>query len=205
MDPVCSEVVDVASSNDLSTAMASPSPCTRGSCAWPLRFLTLALTLAAMAAERHLQPGAPHFKKGSGGGGLCGDLDPGPGGLGNVTWWYDWGHSRNGFRTCNGSSPKSAEYTPMIWGKWALGNATAAIADLRANAPDARYIFGFNEPDHSGSYLKPQDGAARWAAMEYIADTLNLTLVAPCVSNYDSGNWWLATFSEAFRNATGRT
>jgi hypothetical protein len=29
------------------------------------------------------------FKKGVGGGGLCGDLDDGPGGLHTVTWWYE--------------------------------------------------------------------------------------------------------------------
>ena len=68
----------------------------------------------------------------------------------------------------------------------------------------ARFIFGFNEPDHSGSYLKPQDAAARWLAMEKVALALNLTLVSPCVSNYESGLWWLNVFRGAFRNITGR-
>lgn len=30
-----------------------------------------------------------YFKKGSGGGGYCGDLDDGPGGLHTPTWWYE--------------------------------------------------------------------------------------------------------------------
>jgi hypothetical protein len=77
----------------------------------------------------------------------------------------------------------------MIWGKWALKNATAVIADLRISAPHARYLFSFNEPDHSGSYLKPQDAAERWPAMEQVAHALNLTVVAPCVSNFKSGLW----------------
>eukprot|EP00041_Stephanoeca_diplocostata_P008782 m.130949 g.130949 ORF g.130949 m.130949 type:complete len:414 (+) comp17475_c0_seq22:99-1340(+) len=144
-----------------------------------------------------------YFKKGGAGGGLCGDLDDGPGGL-NVSWWYDWGHSRNGFKQCNGTSPIRAEYVPMIWGKWALANTTQLIADLAENAPGARYIFGFNEPDHTGSYLKPADAAARWGNMEIVAEALNLTIVSPCVSNYDSGLWWLNEFRDNFRNATGR-
>lgn len=40
---------------------------------------------------------------------------------------------------------------------------------------------GFNEPDHSGSYLKPQDAAERWPMMEEVADALNLSVVSPCV------------------------
>lgn len=34
----------------------------------------------------------------------------------------------------------------------ALNNATALVADLREHAPGSRFIFGFNEPDHSGRY-----------------------------------------------------
>jgi hypothetical protein len=150
-----------------------------------------------------LQPTDPAFKKGVGGGGDCGDLDDGAGGL-NVSWWYDWGHDRKGFAQCNGTSPQRAEYVPMVWGKWALKNATALEADLRAHAPGARFVFGFNEPDHSGSYTKPTDAAARWPAMEAAAAALRLTLVSPCVSNYASGDWWLKTFRAAFVNASGR-
>eukprot|EP00035_Acanthoeca_spectabilis_P014581 m.280991 g.280991 ORF g.280991 m.280991 type:complete len:284 (+) comp16171_c0_seq2:2950-3801(+) len=145
-----------------------------------------------------------YFKKGSGGGGYCGDLDDGPGGLHTPTWWYDWGHTAEGFAQCNGTSPVHAEYVPMIWGKWALANSTNLIEVLREKAPHAQYVFGFNEPDHSGSYLKPQDAAGRWGSMETVADTLNLTLISPCVSNYASGAWWLTTFRSSFKNITGR-
>ena len=74
-----------------------------------------------------------------------------------MSWWYDWGHVQNGFKECNGTSPRTAAYVPMIWGKWALANVTSVIADLRNHTPNAKYIFGFNEPDHSGSWLKPED------------------------------------------------
>ena len=149
-----------------------------------------------------LLPGAAHFKKGVGGGGNCGDLDKG--GLDTVTWWYDWGHDANGFAQCNGTSPLYAEYVPMIWGKWATSNVTATVADIR-KLGKVRYLFGFNEPDHSGSWEDPVDAAKRWPNMERIADALNVTLISPCVSNYQSGLWWLDTFRAAFKNATGRS
>ena len=114
------------------------------------------------------------------------------------------GHTGHGFQACNGTSPVNAEYVPMVWGKWALANASHVISELESNpvTRDARFIFGFNEPDHSGSYLKPQDAAARWPGMELIARARNLTLVAPCVSNYNSGQWWLQTFVAAYKNMT---
>lgn len=42
------------------------------------------------------------------------------------------------------------------------------------------------------------------ASCNTVADALNLTVISPCVSNYDSGLWWLNQFREAFRNTTGR-
>lgn len=84
--------------------------------------------------------------------------------------------------------------------------STASGSLVRATTWSGRSladIFGFNEPDHSGSWLKPEDAAARWPAMEQVADALNLTVVAPCVSSYSSGQWWLGQFSAAFKNATG--
>jgi hypothetical protein len=170
----------------------------------PLSLLLHALLetiLVVVATAQRLQPGDAHFKKGVGGGGNCGDLDEG--GLSSVSWWYDWGHTAKGFAECNGTSPKHAEYVPMIWGKW--GKWQQQEADIRASAPDARFLFSYNEPDHSGSsYLKPSDGASRWENMERLAWALNVTLVGPCVSNYNSGEWWLSTFSAAFHNLTGR-
>ena len=80
--------------------------------------LTLATALAAA-----LHPGQPHFKKGVGGGGMCSDMGTGPGGLSTVSFWYDWGHERAGYAACNGSYPQQ-EYVPMVWGKWALANAS---------------------------------------------------------------------------------
>ena len=116
---------------------------------------------------------------------------------------YDWGHTAKGFAACNGTSPKHAEYIPMIWGKW--GEWTQQEADIRAHAPNARFLFSYNEPDHSGSsYLSPADAADRWENMERLAWSLNVTLVGPCVSNYNSGEWWLHTFSQGFANITGR-
>ena len=50
-----------------------------------LNMLLLCLMTVVVQGTVHLDPSATNFKKGAGGHGLCGDLDPGPGGLGNVT------------------------------------------------------------------------------------------------------------------------
>ena len=69
----------------------------------------------------------------------------------------------------------------------------------------AKYIFGYNEPDHSGSsYLAPLEGAQRWPNMVALAQAFNLTVVAPCVANYASGQWWLSTWNAACKNLTGQ-
>jgi hypothetical protein len=69
----------------------------------------------------------------------------------------------------------------------------------------ARYIFSFNEPDHSGSsWLPPAEAAVRWPNMVELARAFNLTLVAPCVANYAAGQWWLQTWNEGCKNATGK-
>jgi hypothetical protein len=39
--------------------------------------------------------------------------------------------------------------------------------------------------------------------MVALASLFNLTLVAPCVSNYNSGQWWLETWNAGCRNLTG--
>lgn len=58
---------------------------------------------------------------------------------GGCVWWFIYIFSDS---HTTGTSPQNAEYVPMIWGKWALANATALTADLKKNAPGARYLFG---------------------------------------------------------------
>jgi hypothetical protein len=150
-------------------------------------------------------PLRPFTKKGVGFyGGHCDDFDI----LSNVSWSYDWGHEKASI-TRSGCAvyPSGAqllsgvEYIPQIWGKFALKN----LSDMNTTfIKGARYIFSFNEPDHSGSsYLPPEEGAARWPNMVALADAFNLTLIAPCVSNFESGQWWLETWHKACVNLTG--
>ena len=160
-------------------------------------------------------PTGRSFKKGVGYyGGNCADFARGMGGLDNISWFYDWGHDqvsfsnkRNGNGAPNGSSCQSllnvsgVEYIPMIFSKYALAN-TSNINQTYLEG--AKYIFGYNEPDHSGSYLDPKQGADRWLAMEALARTWGLLLVAPCVSNYASGQWWLQQFDLECRAKYGR-
>ena len=63
-----------------------------------------------------------------------------------------------------------------------MNDPNTTITDLASNDPHARYIFGLNEPDHSGSYCAPEDAAVRWANMEIIAEarlsTLHMSVTA---------------------------
>jgi hypothetical protein len=148
-------------------------------------------------------PPRPFSKKGVGYfGGNCSDFQSQ--GLSNISWFYDWGHdqaSRLRSGCSQGLSVDGVAYIPMIWGKFALHNTSEMnVTFIRG----AEAIFSFNEPDHSGSsYLPPLEGAQRWPQMVALARAFNLTLVAPCVSNYASGAWWLATWHAACRNLTG--
>ena len=152
-------------------------------------------------------PLRPFSKKGVGYyAGSCSDF--GAGGLTNISWFYDWGHDMESLARSNCSAPRQpghsvlgVEYVPQIWGKFALKN----ISEMNTTfISGARYILSFNEPDHSGSsFLPPLEGAQRWPQMVELARAFNLTLVAPCVSNYASGDWWLAAWHGGCRNLTG--
>ena len=139
-------------------------------------------------------------------GGNCNDF--GDAGLSNISWFYDWGHDQASMARsgCASRQPNhnvlGVEYVPQIWGKYALKNITQMNTTFISGA---RYIFSFNEPDHSGSsYLPPLEGAQRWPDMVQLAQAFNLTLVAPCVSNYASGQWWLAAWHSGCKNLTGQ-
>ncbi len=94
------------------------------------------------------------------------------------------------------------EWVPQIWGKYALKNISQMNTTFIAGS---RYIFSFNEPDHSGSsYLPPSEGAERWPQMIALGSAFNLTVIAPCVSNYASGQWWLSEWNKGCVNATGK-
>ena len=152
-------------------------------------------------------PLRPFSKKGVGYyGGHCDDFSAR--GLSGVSWAYDWGHDKASLARGGCATPPTGaefidgvEYVPQVWGKFALKNISQMNTTFIRGA---RTIFSFNEPDHSGSsYLAPEEGAARWPDMVALAAAFNLTLVAPCVSNFASGQWWLETFNKACVNLTG--
>jgi hypothetical protein len=180
------------------TASPSPTPIPSG------------FTASASASPAPLPspiPLRPFSKKGVGYyGGNCSDF--GEGGLSSISWFYDWGHDQASMARsgCASRQPDhnvlGVEYVPQIWGKYALKNITQMNTTFISGA---RYIFSFNEPDHSGSsYLPPLEGAQRWPDMVQLAQAFNLTLVAPCVSNYASGQWWLSAWHSGCRNLTGQ-
>ncbi len=54
-----------------------------------------------------------------------------------ASWYYTWSTNHNGVTT-----PKSAEFVPMIWGAASVTDAN--LAQAKSAGP---YLLGFNEPD----------------------------------------------------------
>lgn len=161
----------------------------------------MCLVLVAVAAAPQPGQSARLFKRGAAYfGGNCSDfITPG---LSAVSFVYDWGHLEASLARSNCSGlPPDVEYVPMQWGRYGLRNISAYNTTFLAKA---KYFLGYNEPDHSGSsWMKPEEGAALWPNMVALARAFNLTLVAPCVSNFESGQWWLAEFNKYCQNLTG--
>jgi hypothetical protein len=105
---------------------------------------------------------------------LTGDLQALSPGL---SWAYNWGHSGSGNQTA--FNTYGVDFVPMAWNAI---NQTTARALLTAN-PQIKYILGFNEPNFKDqANLTPTVAAARWAALEQIADEFNLTIVGPALN-----------------------
>lgn len=90
---------------------------------------------------------------------LCDDFKV----LDNMTWWYDFRMSLKYFHDNNICSSTIDNYknsfVPMVWGFWK--NTKIHIDG------DARYILGFNEPNHKEqSNMTPEKAASAWSEVE---------------------------------------
>lgn len=98
-----------------------------------------------------------------------------------VSWWYNWAFEPDtGVRDAYTSL--GVEYVPMVWGaKTDIGQAAARIpAGIKA-------MLGFNEPNfREQANLSAKEAAARWPAVQAVADAKGATLVSPAV-NYCGG------------------
>ncbi len=94
-----------------------------------------------------------------------------------LTWGYNWGSSGSG--NDDAFKQYGIEYVPMCWS----GVNTAQLVTLLTAHPEIKYILGFNEPNFkSQSNLTPAQAAAKWPALQSIADQFHLTIVGPALN-----------------------
>ena len=135
---------------------------------------------------------------------LCTDMDAAAGGLGNVEWWYDWGHKKEAFASCSGEPLGGREYVPMIFDLNSLKTPHWAqtVAELAEHAFESRFIFGYNEPE---THMDPREAAAYWIDAELLAEEFSFQLTSPCMVNYDErAKAWLSRFVAAFQASHDR-
>lgn len=133
---------------------------------------------------------------------LCADL----GAFSSATWWYDWSPHRKSFEGAGSGCATDpvagggrGEYVPMISSPSSLDSVNVSYFK------NARFLIGYNEPENHNQ-VKPADGAKAWAQIEQLASDHNLTLVAPCLGNYNHTNdqKWLREWQEECQSLYGR-
>ncbi|MFC0508984.1 sigma-70 family RNA polymerase sigma factor [Micromonospora costi] len=99
-----------------------------------------------------------------------------------ASWYYTWNVGHPGV-----TSPKGAEFVPMIWG------AKSVTADnLRQARANGRYLLGFNEPDMGGqANMTVEQALDLWPRLE----ATGLPLGSPAVAwGGDRPGEWLDRF-----------
>lgn len=94
-----------------------------------------------------------------------------------LSWVYNWGQSGSG----NDAAFKEfgVDFIPMAWN----GINESAIRNLLTTHPEIKYILGFNEPNFKAqANMSPTTAAARWPALQAIADEFKLTIVGPALN-----------------------
>ena len=62
---------------------------------------------------------------------------------------------------------------------------------MSSQQTQARFVMGYNEPDHSGSEVPPAYAASQWRRMDELQALFGFEVVGPCVANYNAGKTWL--------------
>ncbi len=94
-----------------------------------------------------------------------------------LSWVYNWGQSGSG----NDAAFKEygVDFIPMAWNSI----NESAIRSLLTAHPEIKYILGFNEPNfRAQANMTPAVAAARWPALQAIADEFHLTIVGPALN-----------------------
>ena len=108
----------------------------------------------------------------------------------NTSWHYSWGAELNILE------PEGVEFVPMIWG---AGSDTVAVQQklngilALKNQKVAKYLLGFNEPDHTDqSNMSVEAAIAYWPKLA----ALGVPLGSPAPAN-PSGAWMQSFMQEA--------
>ncbi|MGO4803848.1 glycosyl hydrolase [Arthrobacter sp. 2MCAF15] len=82
----------------------------------------------------------------------------------DLDWFYNWGP---GYPPLRPASTHTAEFVPMIWGRGSLERK--GVEQVRSEVPwtGAKYLLGFNEPDHEGQADMSANAALKlWPQLE---------------------------------------
>ncbi|MFC4591074.1 glycosyl hydrolase [Sphaerisporangium corydalis] len=97
-------------------------------------------------------------------------------------WYYTWSTGHNGITT-----PKSAEFVPMVWGAASVTDAN--LAQAKSAGP---YLLGFNEPDMAAQSNMTVDKAlSLWPKLQAAGSVLGSPAVA---FGGDRAGGWLDRF-----------
>ena len=96
-----------------------------------------------------------------------------------VSWWYNWSVEPES-SVANVFGNYGFGFVPMCWnGNYSETN----LRNFLQKHPETRYLLAFNEPNFiDQANMTPSEVAARWPALEAIADEYNLKIVAPAVN-----------------------
>lgn len=96
----------------------------------------------------------------------------------SVVFWYNWAYVPEASLTSTLPASLGVEYVPMVWGPG------VDLTDVDAKLPaTATTLLGYNEPNfYSQANVPASEAAARWPAIEALADKHSLRLVSPAVN-----------------------
>ena len=94
-----------------------------------------------------------------------------------VRWWYNWATEPEDVVAAQHRA-LGVEFVPMVWG--GAFDQAQVTAEL-SSGPG--YLLGFNEPNFKvQANMTAAEAAARWPALEAIADARGLALVSPALN-----------------------
>lgn len=129
--------------------------------------------------------------------------------LPGISWLYNWGPTPSGSAANLGTDDGMA-FVPMCWN----GNFNeTSIRNYIKDHKSTKYLLGFNEPNFSAqANMTPKAAAAKWQALEQIAEDYGIKLVAPALNftgeKVGGKMWqpydWLDEFIKEYKSQYGK-